>query len=75
MEPTQEYLDKKFHEVNQNIKHSTEELARIIATTIAEPMERQFDEIKTLLDTREKVTHMEAWIQQAAPKLGLEYNR
>ncbi len=56
----QEYLDKKFHEVNQNIKHSTEELARIFSTTIAEPMERQFDEIKTLLDTREKVTHMEA---------------
>ncbi len=41
-EVTKEYLDQKFSEVNSNINESTEELARVIATTVAEPMERHF---------------------------------
>jgi hypothetical protein len=64
MELTQEYLDKKFNEVNQHITDSNEELARIIAKTVAEPMERHFEDIKDLIQMKEKIEQHELEIQR-----------
>ncbi len=71
MELTQEYLDKKFAEVNQNIKDSTEELAGIINDTVAVPMEEHFAEHKRDLDMRKDVEALKLDIQKIKDALAM----
>ena len=52
-------LDNQTEELKTFAREQTDELARIIATTIAEPMEQHFTEVKSDLDIRKKVEVLE----------------
>lgn len=54
-ELTKEYLDEQLQEQTKELaayaNQQTEELAHIIATTVAEPMERHFEKLDKEVDT------------------------
>jgi hypothetical protein len=71
MELTQEYLDNKFKAIDDqfsklhtHIDDQTEQLARIIETTIATPMEQRFAELKDYLEVREDVQALKVDMQR-----------
>lgn len=56
---TKDDLKQQTKELKAYTDEQTENLARIIATTIANPMEARFNRLESALDVDERVTHLE----------------
>lgn len=54
-----------------DVKGAVEDLARIIATTVSEPMERHFNELKDFKTVREEVITLKADMQKIKEALHL----
>ena len=52
-----------------NVHEGVEELARIIAETVANPMEARFNELEKLLEVRLRVDNLESLVQHNFKKL------
>ncbi len=70
-------LNTRFDTIEQtmatkaDVKGAVEDLARIIATTVSEPMERHFDELKDYKTVREEVMTLTAEMQKIKEALHL----
>jgi hypothetical protein len=70
-------LNARFDTIEQtmatkaDVKGAVEELARIIATTVSEPMERHFNELKDFKTVREEVITLKADMQKIKEALHL----
>lgn len=60
----QQQLDGQTATLKDYADEQTEKLAAIIATTIAEPMEKHFSDLKDYKTVQEKVTTLEADMQK-----------
>ncbi len=76
-ELTQEFFEHKLNEQTEELKKhatdQTEELARIIATTVVDPMEEHFADLRKIMDDHKKIDAMEKWISEASSRIGLEF--
>jgi hypothetical protein len=68
MELTKEYFDEGLRSLETNlakkIEDQTEHVARIIADTVATPMEQHFADLKDYLEVREDVQTLKAEMQK-----------
>ena len=68
MELTKEYFDEGLRTLETNlgkkIDSQTEQLARIIADTVATPMEQHFADLKDYLEVREDVQMLKVEMQR-----------
>jgi hypothetical protein len=68
MELTQEHFDQGLRTLETNLSRKiddqTEQLARIIADTVATPMEQHFADLKDYLEVREEVQMLKVDIQR-----------
>jgi 16S rRNA C967 or C1407 C5-methylase (RsmB/RsmF family) len=75
MELTKEYFDEQLKaqtkELKQFAEEQTDALARIIATTVAEPMERHFEKIDKELDVYAEVKQLKADMERIKKALHL----
>jgi 16S rRNA C967 or C1407 C5-methylase (RsmB/RsmF family) len=75
MELTREYFDEQLNaqtkELKQFAEEQTDALARIIATTVAEPMERHFEKIDKELDVYTEVKQLKADMERIKEALHL----
>lgn len=75
MELTKEYFDEQLkaqtRELKQFAEEQTDALARIIATTVAEPMERHFEKLDRELDVYAEVKQLKADMERIKKALHL----
>ena len=75
MELTKEYFDRRLQNLatkddlkplatKRDVREGVEELARIIADTVANPMEERFAKLELRIDVTERVQHLEADMQK-----------
>jgi hypothetical protein len=68
MELTKEYFDEGLRTLETNLSKKnddqTEQLARIIADTVATPMEQHFADLKDYLEVREDVQMLKVEMQK-----------
>jgi len=57
---TKDDLAEQTKELKAHATEQTEELARIIANTVAGPMEQRFATLESRIDVAERVLHLEA---------------
>ncbi len=71
------YVDQGNFELATRLeKHSeeqTEQLAQIVATTVAQPMLERFDQLEQKLDTRERLEQLEARTEKLEKALHLGF--
>lgn len=76
-ELTQQFFEQKLREQTEELKkhavEQTEELARIIATTVVDPMEEHFTALREIIDDHKKIDAMEKWISEAGSRIGLDF--
>lgn len=75
MELTREYFDEQLKaqtkELKQFAEEQTDALARVIATTVAEPMERHFEKTDKELDVYAEVKQLKADMERIKDALHL----
>ena len=64
-------IEEQTKELKAHAKEQTEELARIIATTIAEPMERHFEKLDKELNVYAEVKQLKADMERIKEALHL----
>ena len=66
MELTKEYFDEQLKNAvaplatKADVREGVEELARVIANTVATPMQEHFDQLHSELSMRERLEHVES---------------
>jgi hypothetical protein len=64
----EQHLDQKLQQQTTELKayatEQTADLARIIANTVANPMEERFDRLESRIDVTERVQHLETDMQK-----------
>lgn len=68
-------IDEQTKELRSYAKEQTEELARIIATTIAEPMEHHFEKLDKELDVYSEVKQLKADMERIKEALQISPSR